>query len=408
MAKFYAVKGEENLIFTEWDECKAFLEGKKGYKYKSFSTKEEAEAFLSDRDYYAEVLEKDLKEGYAVAFTDGSFEENAQKYSYGVVAIGLDGKENYFCDFGSDERFMPSRNIAGETQGVLTALKWAFVNGYTRLRIYHDYAGLSEWATGRWSYSSPVAESYVKAFKRYSGVVAVDFVKVKGHSNHKYNEMVDKLAKESLFDGKRLPVEKDGFQMVGTHFAQELLTYLNQKAPKAKISCDEEKYNLKIGDDELDIYESNGYTAVVGKVGFLYNLSIAYFIENYKKIGVNRLIERVFGYETPTVLELTLKEIAIISKDKCGKNKAPSIIFLLNEIERLIKEKLQTKDKISSKFIKDGDVFVLKEDYIDSQKIERAYNLFYNLRVNYFSLNLGEKDVLDIINSLESVILDLG
>ena len=69
MAKFYAVRGEENKIFDSWDKCKAFLEGKKGYKYKSFSSRAEAEAYLSGEDFYEESIKKDLAYGYAAAVT---------------------------------------------------------------------------------------------------------------------------------------------------------------------------------------------------------------------------------------------------------------------------------------------------------------------------------------------------
>ena len=54
------------------------------------------------------------------------------------------------------------------------------------------------------------------------------------------------------------------------------------------------------------------------------------------------------------------------------------------EKERLIKEKLQTKDKISSKFIKDGDVFVLKEDYIDIVAFDSNGNdIVFGVRSKY-------------------------
>ena len=56
MAKFYAARGEENKIFDSWDKCKAFLEGKKGYKYKSFSSRAEAEAYL-----IGEILLTDMR-----------------------------------------------------------------------------------------------------------------------------------------------------------------------------------------------------------------------------------------------------------------------------------------------------------------------------------------------------------
>ena len=52
MSKYYAVKGNgEKHLFTDWDACKDFTAGKKGYKFKSFSTKEEADFYLEDKDY---------------------------------------------------------------------------------------------------------------------------------------------------------------------------------------------------------------------------------------------------------------------------------------------------------------------------------------------------------------------
>ena len=69
MSKYYAVKGNgEKHLFTDWDSCKDFLDGKKGYKYKSFSSKKEAEFYFSDKDYAESLVAEDLKNGFAVAF----------------------------------------------------------------------------------------------------------------------------------------------------------------------------------------------------------------------------------------------------------------------------------------------------------------------------------------------------
>ena len=74
LSTYYAVKGNgEKHLFTDWDACKEFTAGKKGYKFKSFSTKEEAEFYLEDKDYAENAVAEDLKNGYAVAYTDGSF-----------------------------------------------------------------------------------------------------------------------------------------------------------------------------------------------------------------------------------------------------------------------------------------------------------------------------------------------
>ena len=110
VAKYYAVKGEENKIFTDWETCKEFLSGKKGYKYKSFSTEEEAKAFLSGEDYAEKCVSDDLSKGYAVAFTDGSFEESLNEYSYGAIAFSPENETFTFCDRGARADFLSSRN----------------------------------------------------------------------------------------------------------------------------------------------------------------------------------------------------------------------------------------------------------------------------------------------------------
>lgn len=48
--KFYAVKaGKKVGVFDNWTECNESIKGFSGAIYKSFPSKEEAEAFLSDR-----------------------------------------------------------------------------------------------------------------------------------------------------------------------------------------------------------------------------------------------------------------------------------------------------------------------------------------------------------------------
>lgn len=67
MAKFYAVKvGKSPGIFESWDECKASVEGFPGAKYKSFSKREEAEAFLNEN----EVSDKSGKQSGKISSGD--------------------------------------------------------------------------------------------------------------------------------------------------------------------------------------------------------------------------------------------------------------------------------------------------------------------------------------------------
>lgn len=66
------------------------------------------------------------------------------------------------------------------------------------IAIYHDYEGIARWCLGDWKTNKEGTKAY-KAF--YDGIkdkLHVRFIKVKGHSNDKYNDMADMLAKEAL------------------------------------------------------------------------------------------------------------------------------------------------------------------------------------------------------------------
>ena len=399
MSKFYAVKGEENRIFTDWSECQAFLSQTKGSgnKYKSFHTKEEAQAFLEGRDYYAEVLTKDNSQGYAVAFTDGSFEESVGKYSYGVVAVSPDGKERQFSGRGEIPAFLPTRNIAGEVDGVLTAVKWAFLNGYEKLKIYHDYEGLSAWAMGSWSANSPISVYYVKEFAKYKGVVDVTFVKVKGHSNHKYNEMVDKLAKEALFDGKELSLVGVGFKVSGVSVYGDLIAWINQKAPKAKAMQRLGGTVFTYGEERLAVYPRFTATSIVGSGGFLYCIALSVVFANLSQMGKNRLIERCLDVQINREEALTGFDISHLALDFCKENCAPSILFALEDVETKIKNLLKVQGKISPYFEKKEQGFALLREHAKKREIEEAYAFFYEYRLNYLNLHLSRDKAESII-----------
>ena len=63
---YYAVrKGHTTGVFDNWPEAQAATSGFSGPEYKKFKTKEEAEAYLDNRDVWVEIA---TKAGYLVAF----------------------------------------------------------------------------------------------------------------------------------------------------------------------------------------------------------------------------------------------------------------------------------------------------------------------------------------------------
>lgn len=198
--KYYAVKvGKKIGIFETWPECQAAITGFKKPVFKSFLTKAEAECFLKGTDYWQSVVEKDLKAGYLVAFTDGSFSKELTKFSYGVHLILPNGQKQNISGCRADREFLKTANVAGEVFGVIEALKWAKENGFKKIKIYHDYLGLACWITSEWSACSKISLMYVEFWASVKPEFSeIKFQKVPSHSNISFNDVADKLAKEAL------------------------------------------------------------------------------------------------------------------------------------------------------------------------------------------------------------------
>jgi ribonuclease HI len=90
------------------------------------------------------------------------------------------------------------RNVAGEILGAQAAMEYALEHGMKEITIYHDYNGLAEWCVGGWKTNKSGTKAYKETYLEVSKHVNIRFVKVKGHSNVFYNDVVDALAKQAL------------------------------------------------------------------------------------------------------------------------------------------------------------------------------------------------------------------
>lgn len=220
--KYYAVKvGRTTGIFDNWNDCGKSINGFSGAVFASFPTMEEAQAYLDGTDLWGNKIAEDTRNGYVVAFCDGSFDKVANRYSFGVLLIDLNGKETSVCGHGANDKYLATHNIIGEIFGVINALDWAVSNGFEKIKIYHDYEGLSKWVSGEWSANSEVAKMFTAIYRnKFEGVVDVVFEHVKGHSNNKYNDQADELAKSALENRQKIAIQGSHWFAL-PHFKEE-------------------------------------------------------------------------------------------------------------------------------------------------------------------------------------------
>lgn len=204
---YYVVKKGSKLgIFNNWPECLASVKGYKGAVYKGFETKIEALEWLSGSGSGSGSVSPDLSARSKVnglleslgpidyeVYTDGSYCKG--KYSYGYAFI-KDGEVVYESNgVGEDLEAASMRNVAGELAAVVHAVEKAKTLK-ARILIYHDYSGISHWVTGDWQAKNKFTQAYVEFMKAHHGLY--EFRKVAGHSGDRFNDYVDRLAKEAL------------------------------------------------------------------------------------------------------------------------------------------------------------------------------------------------------------------
>lgn len=203
--KYYAVaKGRKTGIFSTWNECKKNVHGFPGAKFKSFTTKKEAENFIdngkkkysiiNNTSFDVNSVEDDEK---VYAYVDGSFVPGA----YGSGVVLLDSKGEIVLELsciGEELAFLEMNNVGGEVNASMIAIEAAIGMGYKLIRIFYDYAGIECWATGEWKRNKEGTKAYKEFIDENSKDIIIEFIKVKAHSGNQYNERADMQAKKAV------------------------------------------------------------------------------------------------------------------------------------------------------------------------------------------------------------------
>ena len=225
--KYYAVKvGSVPGIYLSWAEAEPLVKGFPGAKYKSFPTREAAEAYLND-DTSADTTTKikttstaptptdqatfdflelsdnqkdSPPEEYTLpyAFVDGSFNPATKVYGCGGFLYASADERHLIQAHNDDEELATMRNVAGEILGSTLAIEKALELGLKELTIYYDYEGIRHWAEGSWKRNKEGTIRYHEFVSSVKDKITLHFVHVKAHTGIPGNEEADCLAKEAV------------------------------------------------------------------------------------------------------------------------------------------------------------------------------------------------------------------
>lgn len=441
--KYYVVKkGHKTGIFDNWSDCQDATKGYSGAEFKSFVSKEEAEAYLNGNNLWDEKVKTDIESGYTVAFTDGSFIDGIEKYGYGVIILKSTNNFEQLCGSLNNPKYLSSRNVSGEVFAVINALDWAISNNISKIKIYHDYEGISKWINKEWQANSDIATTYVALYEnKFKDLLSVDFEHVKGHSNCKYNDMADKLAKAALEGNQHLKVSGDNWfklQTISKSSFNAIIDLLKEDSVivEEKPIANGTKYDLKQDSSILHLTYFNNQTVLLqGKQSSLFQLSLSVMGEllkfdvtevmgnayrkNIDKANIENEFNSLFTYipsDYPPGYITQIKQAIInltyyIESEDYSFYAVPALRALEGHIKYMIKKYASyTIDKTFDCFNKDSGTlnYYLSISISDSdrkQQIEDCYNYYKSERdtIDHAGDLLGSVDNTRIISDKKRV-----
>lgn len=217
--KFYAVKnGRKNGTFLNWNDCKEMIDSFPNASYKSFENPYDAIDFLTDYRYIKNLANKSQKfeseeninknqyidtdsknDDTYEAYVDGSFDSSNMIYGSGVVILKNGNVIETMSKKGENIEYVSMRNVAGEIEGSILAMEYALNNDIKEITIYFDYNGIEKWCTGEWKTNKEGTKYYKQFYDDAKKSLKINFRKVEAHTGVEFNELADKLAKESIF-----------------------------------------------------------------------------------------------------------------------------------------------------------------------------------------------------------------
>lgn len=150
--------------------------------------------------YYKPKVAEHLLEDTDIvnAYISGAYDYDVNKFSYAIIFTDHnDSIIDKLYGSSNNEKYLPSKSIAGEVFGGLYAIKYAIEKNYKKVVIHYNFEGMEQWVTNDWKTNKPISQDYVHSFFKYSSDIYISTIKGKGrHSLHVNNLAYDGLVEE--------------------------------------------------------------------------------------------------------------------------------------------------------------------------------------------------------------------
>lgn len=304
--KFYSVKkGYSTGIFENWTECSEQIKGFPGAEYRSFSSRQDAEAYLSGTDLWTEKIYNESDGGFLVAFTSGSSDRANNKYSFASYLILRNREEELLCNFSNNENYIENITIIGEVLAVMNTFDYAISNDYKKIKIYHNHEGIEKWITGDWLPKSKASKLLVGIYnEKYSELLDVEFEKVQADSSIIFSKKARQGSKQALMDReKRLVSGNNWFRInnITNSEFETIIEILDEIDNKIAVTSnrDSQKTIYKITHGSMTVTASvfsggQRFLLLQGKNNDLYKLITSTIVELTDKASVETLIQNAY------------------------------------------------------------------------------------------------------------------
>lgn len=188
----------------------------KGATIKKFKTEKEAIAFnkkmkksLQNSKKMTNAFNNGKAKDILFGFVDGSCTQTKIKNcTKSIASYGICMMKNYEIIYTEAKKTKKKETdkfgaMVGELESAIKAVEYAIKNKYKEIVIVHDYEGIQLFVDQNKKIKHKLIQEYRKIMRTFMQKIKIHFLKVKAHSGNKfllnkYNNVVDKLAKQAL------------------------------------------------------------------------------------------------------------------------------------------------------------------------------------------------------------------